>query len=186
MTPANRRPAVRAIVLLVVPLVGCFTGPSVLSREWQAQLASAPMCDVTLETLDVSSWRQVQSRGFRLCVPDSWRLLRPPSMSRDDPYGRGGWRSIDTQFQWMFSPGQSASECGLSAAAFGRARHQWAEQIGDESVCIMLDVTFVRAYWDDGLLIQGNARDANGTARLLGVVRTVRLLGPGGPPPPTQ
>lgn len=175
------------MALAVAVLLGaCLSGPTTISREWQEQLETAPLCEIKVEDVDASSWRQVRSRGFRVCVPPDWRLLRRPTVTRD-PYGSGRWQTPELIFEWTFGPGQSARDCAPDIVASGRARHQWFERIGEQDVCIVLGVRGVRAYWNDGLIMGGNARDQNNAARLLGVVRTVRLaseLPPPGAPPP--
>jgi hypothetical protein len=163
----------------VVVLSGCVTGASVASREWEQQLAGAPACSVTVDDTDVSAWREVQSTGFRVCVPSDWRLLRRPGATRDR-FGAGGWRTGELALQWRYAPGR-ISDCGLNLGT-RMNEHQWLETIGDSDVCITLNLRSITALWEDGLRMGGSAADGVVVARLLSVIRTVRLLGAAPPP----
>ncbi len=168
------------LVTSLTALSSCVTAPNTFAREWAQQLAAAPSC--TIDLLDVtdslvSTWRHMESRGFSLCIPADWRLLRRPTVT-SDPYGRGMWRSANesSSFQWRVIPGAAVRECGIPIPAGAQAR-TWYETIGDEEVCIIQDRRTVRAHWDDGLVMIGLGRDVFTVEVLLSVIRTVRITG---------
>ncbi len=144
-------------------------------------MARAPACGIDLTNVAdtiVATWRQVQSRGFSLCIPRDWRILRRPTLT-GDPYGRGAWRGNESSFQWRFAPGTMMRQCGVPIRL---GEQTWYETIGGEEVCVILSLRTVRAYWDDGLVMAGAGADGLVVDRLLSVIRTVRLLA--SPPPP--